>query len=162
MSGGGALLPELQAQNPQKNINFSYLLTQLKKWRKKEYIQKFRKKGFCHVKTFWEIYHWNTSEGAEVERNKKVSNIHEKLGKKSCALYDLVGKGEYIRPKTYVLISEIVKFAVRKGLFSRYLWQGSGSVTFWYGSGYGTTDSYHWNYGPGSCSFLQWLARRQH
>jgi hypothetical protein len=39
------------------------------------------------------------------------------LGTKACAFYDLVGKGEYIRP-TDVLISEIVKFAIRKGLFS--------------------------------------------
>jgi hypothetical protein len=47
-------------------------------------------------------------------------NLHEKFGRTACALYDLVRKGEYIRP-TDVLISEIVKFAIRKGLFSSYL-----------------------------------------
>ncbi len=112
--------------------------------RKNQYIQKFgRKPGFCHVKTLEEIYHWNTVEGAQVERNKKLSNFHEMFGTKACAFYDLVGKGEYIK-LTYVLKSEIVKFAIRKGLYSSNLWQCSGCLTFWYGSGSGTTDPYHW------------------
>ncbi len=127
--------------------------------KKKQNIFKSLKESqdFVTLKLYKKIYHWKKpAGGAEVERNKKLSNLHEKFWTKACALYDHVGKGEYIRP-TDILISEIVKFVIRKGLFSSYLWQCPGSLTFWYGSGSGTTDRYHWITDPDHVLFFNGL-----